>query len=184
MMGRAGRPQYDEHGVAVILVHDIKKHFYKKFLYEPFPVESRWLFLDFGVNVKFLLWRDTTGMLPGTAFHRVAIRWLHYGHADFVPLLWADLVHACIYIAQLSASYCATYCTTHCTTQRVDFRKFPMKSSTPSTRNAYVSVVFVLDWSSLTVVKKSHPLTSDGIIFSVFTSKEGLWSWPLNLYVQ
>lgn len=41
MMGRAGRPQYDEHGVAVILVHDIKKHFYKKFLYEPFPVESR-----------------------------------------------------------------------------------------------------------------------------------------------
>ena len=43
MMGRAGRPQYDEHGVAVILVHDIKKHFYRKFLYEPFPVESRWL---------------------------------------------------------------------------------------------------------------------------------------------
>ncbi|KAK2570728.1 Activating signal cointegrator 1 complex subunit 3 [Acropora cervicornis] len=40
MMGRAGRPQYDDHGVAVILVHDIKKHFYKKFLYEPFPVES------------------------------------------------------------------------------------------------------------------------------------------------
>jgi hypothetical protein len=23
-------------------VHDIKKDFYKKFLYEPFPVESRW----------------------------------------------------------------------------------------------------------------------------------------------
>ena len=44
MMGRAGRPQYDENGVAVILVHDIKKHFYKKFLYEPFPVESRYLF--------------------------------------------------------------------------------------------------------------------------------------------
>ncbi|KAK4325026.1 hypothetical protein Pmani_004371 [Petrolisthes manimaculis] len=40
MMGRAGRPQYDDHGVAVILVHDQKKHFYKKFLYEPFPVES------------------------------------------------------------------------------------------------------------------------------------------------
>lgn len=40
MMGRAGRPQYDDNGVAVILVHDIKKHFYKKFLYEPFPVES------------------------------------------------------------------------------------------------------------------------------------------------
>ncbi|XP_071957193.1 activating signal cointegrator 1 complex subunit 3-like [Antedon mediterranea] len=43
MMGRAGRPQYDDQGVAVILVHDIKKHFYKKFLYEPFPVESNLL---------------------------------------------------------------------------------------------------------------------------------------------
>lgn len=40
MMGRAGRPQFDTQGVAVILVHDQKKHFYKKFLYEPFPVES------------------------------------------------------------------------------------------------------------------------------------------------
>ena len=42
MMGRAGRPQFDDRGVAVILVHDIKKHFYKKFLYEPFPVESKY----------------------------------------------------------------------------------------------------------------------------------------------
>ncbi len=40
MMGRAGRPQYDRQGVAVIMVHDPKKSFYKKFLYEPFPVES------------------------------------------------------------------------------------------------------------------------------------------------
>lgn len=40
MMGRAGRPQFDTSGVAVVLVHDIKKNFYKKFLYEPFPVES------------------------------------------------------------------------------------------------------------------------------------------------
>ncbi|PIK56649.1 putative activating signal cointegrator 1 complex subunit 3 [Apostichopus japonicus] len=43
MMGRAGRPQFDDQGTAVILVHDIKKHFYKKFLYEPFPVESNLL---------------------------------------------------------------------------------------------------------------------------------------------
>lgn len=43
MMGRAGRPQFDDNGVAVILVHDQKKHFYKKFLYEPFPVESNLL---------------------------------------------------------------------------------------------------------------------------------------------
>ncbi|XP_056902456.1 activating signal cointegrator 1 complex subunit 3 isoform X2 [Takifugu flavidus] len=40
MMGRAGRPQFDDQGKAVILVQDIKKDFYKKFLYEPFPVES------------------------------------------------------------------------------------------------------------------------------------------------
>ncbi|KAI3463912.1 hypothetical protein Pfo_020575 [Paulownia fortunei] len=40
MMGRAGRPQYDQHGKAIILVHEPKKSFYKKFLYEPFPVES------------------------------------------------------------------------------------------------------------------------------------------------
>lgn len=50
MMGRAGRPQYDKHGVAVIMVHEPKKSFYRKFLYEPFPVESSlhsqviWLF--------------------------------------------------------------------------------------------------------------------------------------------
>ena len=41
MMGRAGRPQFDDQGKAMILVHDIKKHFYKRFLYEPFPVESK-----------------------------------------------------------------------------------------------------------------------------------------------
>ncbi|KAI4494071.1 hypothetical protein M0802_009225 [Mischocyttarus mexicanus] len=40
MMGRSGRPQFDDSGVAVVLVHDLKKNFYKKFLYEPFPVES------------------------------------------------------------------------------------------------------------------------------------------------
>lgn len=40
MMGRAGRPQFDTEGIAVVLVHDVKKNFYKKFLYDPFPVES------------------------------------------------------------------------------------------------------------------------------------------------
>ncbi|CAK9814213.1 Activating signal cointegrator 1 complex subunit 3 [Anthophora plagiata] len=40
MMGRAGRPQFDDSGVAVVLVHDLKKNFYKKFLHQPFPVES------------------------------------------------------------------------------------------------------------------------------------------------
>ncbi|KAL3312269.1 activating signal cointegrator 1 complex subunit [Cichlidogyrus casuarinus] len=40
MMGRAGRPQYDNHGKAVVMVQDTKKAYYKRFLYEPFPVES------------------------------------------------------------------------------------------------------------------------------------------------
>ncbi|KAI9141161.1 Sec63 Brl domain-containing protein [Paraphysoderma sedebokerense] len=40
MMGRAGRPQYDDKGIARIFVHDVKKNFYKKFLHQPFPVES------------------------------------------------------------------------------------------------------------------------------------------------
>lgn len=40
MMGRAGRPQFGNEGVAVVLVHDVKKNFYKQFLYSPFPVES------------------------------------------------------------------------------------------------------------------------------------------------
>ncbi|RHZ82001.1 hypothetical protein Glove_115g19 [Diversispora epigaea] len=40
MMGRAGRPQFDTSGVACIFVQESKKNFYKKFLYEPFPVES------------------------------------------------------------------------------------------------------------------------------------------------
>lgn len=43
MMGRAGRPQFDTSGVACVFVQDLKKNFYKKFLYEPFPVESNLL---------------------------------------------------------------------------------------------------------------------------------------------
>ena len=40
MMGRAGRPQFDTTGVACVFVHEPKKTFYRKFLHEPFPVES------------------------------------------------------------------------------------------------------------------------------------------------
>ncbi|VBB27123.1 unnamed protein product [Acanthocheilonema viteae] len=43
MIGRAGRPQFDDSAVAVIYVQDVKKNFYKRFLYEPFPVESSML---------------------------------------------------------------------------------------------------------------------------------------------
>ena len=40
MIGRAGRPGFDTEGRAVVLVESSKKNFYKKFLYQPFPVES------------------------------------------------------------------------------------------------------------------------------------------------
>lgn len=40
MMGRASRPQVDTSGKCVILCHAPRKDYYKKFLYEPFPVES------------------------------------------------------------------------------------------------------------------------------------------------
>ncbi|KAJ2403754.1 activating signal cointegrator 1 complex subunit 3 [Coemansia sp. RSA 2526] len=40
MIGRAGRPQFDDRAVARIFVTDTKKEFYKKFLHESFPVES------------------------------------------------------------------------------------------------------------------------------------------------
>ena len=40
MMGRAGRPQFDDKGISCVFVEQSKKNFYKKFLYEPFPVES------------------------------------------------------------------------------------------------------------------------------------------------
>uniref|UniRef100_A0A7S1KV15 RNA helicase n=1 Tax=Percolomonas cosmopolitus TaxID=63605 RepID=A0A7S1KV15_9EUKA len=40
MMGRAGRPQFDNSGEAVIMCQDERKDFYSMMLYEPFPVES------------------------------------------------------------------------------------------------------------------------------------------------
>ena len=40
MIGRAGRPQYDTEAIACLFVKQEKKNFYKKFLYEPFPLES------------------------------------------------------------------------------------------------------------------------------------------------
>lgn len=40
MVGRAGRPQFDDQASACIFIHEPKKQFYRKFLYEAFPVES------------------------------------------------------------------------------------------------------------------------------------------------
>ena len=40
MMGRASRPGIDDAGVCLLLCHAPRKEYYKKFLFEPFPVES------------------------------------------------------------------------------------------------------------------------------------------------
>ncbi|GBG66811.1 hypothetical protein CBR_g70690 [Chara braunii] len=40
MMGRASRPKVDDDGKCVILCHAARKEYYKKFLYEPLPIES------------------------------------------------------------------------------------------------------------------------------------------------
>jgi antiviral helicase SLH1 len=40
MLGRAGRPQFDNTGIARIFTQDSKKEFYKHFLHTGFPVES------------------------------------------------------------------------------------------------------------------------------------------------
>ncbi len=39
MLGRANRPLIDDSNAAVLLCQSSKKEFYKKFLYEPLPVE-------------------------------------------------------------------------------------------------------------------------------------------------
>ncbi|KAL4451451.1 hypothetical protein ABPG75_007113 [Micractinium tetrahymenae] len=40
IMGRASRPLTDEQGICVLMCHAPKKEYYKKFLFEPLPVES------------------------------------------------------------------------------------------------------------------------------------------------
>lgn len=40
MVGRAGRPQFNEKGYACIYVEKSKKSFYRRYLNDPFPIES------------------------------------------------------------------------------------------------------------------------------------------------
>lgn len=41
MVGRAGRPQFNDKGFACVYVEKSKKNFYRKYLNDPFPIESR-----------------------------------------------------------------------------------------------------------------------------------------------
>lgn len=61
MMGRASRPLLDTNGKCTIFCQASKKEFYKKFLYEPFPVESHLdHFLADHMNAEVITKRITT----------------------------------------------------------------------------------------------------------------------------
>ncbi|KAF9586602.1 activating signal cointegrator 1 complex subunit [Lunasporangiospora selenospora] len=93
MMGRAGRPQFDQEGVARVFVHDAKKNFYKKFLHEPFPVESSLhLHLDDHLNAEIVggtikSKQDAMDYITWTYFYRrLQMNPSYYGVEDLTPL--------------------------------------------------------------------------------------------------
>lgn len=92
MIGRAGRPQYDTEGVAQVLCHEPKKSFYRKFLYDPFPVESALhRQLDVHINAEIVAGTITTrqeavNYLSWTyLFRRIARNPSYYGLEDSTP---------------------------------------------------------------------------------------------------
>ncbi|VDI41364.1 activating signal cointegrator complex subunit 3 [Mytilus galloprovincialis] len=99
MMGRAGRPQFDDQGKAVILVHDIKKHFYKRFLYEPFPVESNLLeVLPDHLNAEIVAGtitskQDAMDYITWTYFFRRLVM-----NPRFLPAKICDFKSDCLYL--------------------------------------------------------------------------------------
>ncbi|KAF9085804.1 hypothetical protein BGX23_009353 [Mortierella sp. AD031] len=115
MMGRAGRPQFDQEGIARIFVHDAKKNFYKKFLHEPFPVESSLhLHLDDHLNAEIVggtvkSKQDAMDYLTWTYFYRrLQMNPSYYGVQDLTPLgvntFLSDLIEKSI--ANLERSSC------------------------------------------------------------------------------
>ena len=115
MMGRAGRPQFDDQGIACIYVHDIKKHFYKKFLYEPFPVESNLLsVLTDHFNAEIVAGtvktkQDAMDYLTWTYFFRRLLRNPAYYHLedledDNINTFLSSIVSSKIH--ELEESYC------------------------------------------------------------------------------
>ncbi|ORX42129.1 Sec63-domain-containing protein [Piromyces finnis] len=92
MMGRAGRPQFDDTGIAQIMVQDTKKDFYRKFLHEPFPVESALhKFLHDHMNAEIVSGtisskQDAIDYLTWTYFYRrLQINPTYYGLDDSSP---------------------------------------------------------------------------------------------------
>jgi activating signal cointegrator complex subunit 3 len=91
-IGRAGRPQYDTEGVAVVLCHEPKKSFFRKFLYDPFPVESALhKQLHAHINAEIVAGtiatrQDAVDYLTWTyLFRRLAKNPSYYGLSDATP---------------------------------------------------------------------------------------------------
>ncbi|KAI9005728.1 Sec63 Brl domain-containing protein [Hyaloraphidium curvatum] len=115
MVGRAGRPQYDNSAVAFVFVQDVKKNFYKKFLFEPFPVESSLhLALHDHLNAEIVAGtvqskQDTIDYLSWTyLFRRLQMNPTYYGLDDSSPasvaMYLSELVSSTVH--DLAASYC------------------------------------------------------------------------------
>lgn len=92
MIGRAGRPQFDTEGVAQVLCHEPKKGFYRKFLYDPFPVESslhRQLHVHINAEIvsgTIATRQDAVNYLTWTyLFRRIARNPSYYGLEDGSP---------------------------------------------------------------------------------------------------
>ncbi|CAG8485235.1 8101_t:CDS:10 [Diversispora eburnea] len=92
MMGRAGRPQFDTSGVACIFVQESKQNFYKKFLFEPFPVESSFhMQLENHLNAEIVAEtikskKDAKNYLIYTfLYRRLQKNPTYYGTEDYSP---------------------------------------------------------------------------------------------------
>ncbi|KAF9970658.1 activating signal cointegrator 1 complex subunit [Actinomortierella ambigua] len=115
MMGRAGRPQFDNEGIARIFVQDSKKNFYKKFLHEPFPVESSLhKCLDDHLNAEIVggtvkSKQDAMDYLTWTYFfRRLQMNPSYYGVEDLTPqgvnTYLSDLIETTV--SNLEKSHC------------------------------------------------------------------------------
>lgn len=80
MLGLASRPLKDDSGIAVIMCHAAKKEHYKKFLFEPLPVESHldMHLHDHMVSASAYLSSEPWGsvLTVGTHSHVLAVRGL------------------------------------------------------------------------------------------------------------
>ncbi|CAD7700973.1 unnamed protein product, partial [Ostreobium quekettii] len=90
MMGRASRPLKDQSGRCVLMCHGPRKEYYKKFLFEPFPVESH---LDIFLHDHFVAEivtrtienkQDAVDYLTWTFFYRRLAQNPNYYHLQGV----------------------------------------------------------------------------------------------------